>query len=290
MRRGHAGRPGGRKRIFPVAETRGSWSKRRMKAWTAIVLAGQRPGENGFADAHGLPAKALIPAGGEAMLGRVARTLLACPSVGRILVLAQAPEALVASGLSWLADEPRIGFATAGEGISASIAAVTGGGAAPYPVLVTTADHPLLTAEMVETFLGASAGADAAFAVVERKTVERAGLDTKRTWIKFSDGQFTGANLFALRTPAARRTLDVWARAEKDRKKALKLLLFFGPMIFLRAFTRTISLDAATRKAGRGAGVALSAVRLPFAEAAIDVDKQEDLELAERILAGRQPG
>lgn len=250
------------------------------------MLAGQRPGENDFADAHGVPAKALIPVGGEAMLGRVARTLLACPSVGRILVLAQATERLIDGDLAWLAEEPRIGFATAGQGISASIAAVAGGGSAPYPVLVTTADHPLLTPEMVEAFLAATGAADAAFAVVERKTVERAGLETRRTWIKFSDGQFTGANLFALRTPAARRTLDVWARAEKDRKKALKLLMFLGPMTFLRAFTRTISLDAATRKAGRGAGVDLRAVRLPFAEAAIDVDKQDDLELAERILAG----
>lgn len=273
-----------------MAETCGSWSKRGMEPWTAIVLAGQRPGEDGFAAAQGVPAKALIPVRGEAMLGRVARTLLACPSVGSLLVLAQAPDALTAGDLDWLAKEPRIGFATAGEGISASIAAVTGGGAAPYPVLVTTADHPLLTTQMVETFLAGTAAADAAFAVVERKTVERSGLETKRTWIKFSDGHFTGANLFALRTPAARRTLDVWARAEKDRKKALKLLMFFGPMIFLRAFTRTISLDAATRKAGRGAGVDLRAVRLPFAEAAIDVDKQEDLDLAERILAGRQPG
>ena len=259
-------------------------------AWTAIVLAGQRPGENGFAAAHGVAAKALIAVAGEAMLGRVARTLLACPSVERILVLAQEPEALMTGELAWLGEEPRIGAARAGEGISASIAAVTGDGAAPYPVLVTTADHALLTPQMVETFLAGTAGADAAFAAVERKTVERAGLETQRTWIKFSDGHFTGANLFALRTPAARRALDVWARVEKDRKKALKLLMFLGPMIFLRAFTRTISLGAATRKAGRGAGLALRAIRLPFAEAAIDVDKQEDLDLAERILAGRQPG
>ena len=273
-----------------MAQARGSWSKRAMTAWTAIVLAGQRPGENGFADAHGVPAKALIPVAGEAMLSRVARTLLACPSVGRILVLAQAPEALMTGALGWLGDEPRIGTARAGDGISASVAAVIADGAAPYPVLVTTADHPLLLPEMVETFLAGTSGADAAFAVVERRTVGEAGLDTKRTWIKFSDGHFTGANLFALRTPAARRALEVWARAEKDRKKALKLLMFFGPMTFLRAFTRTISLGAAAEKAGHGAGVALRAVRLPFAEAAVDVDKEADLELAERILAGRQPG
>jgi CTP:molybdopterin cytidylyltransferase MocA len=34
-------------------------------------------------------------------------------------------------------------------------------------------------------------------------------------------------------------------------------------------------------------GVRATAVRMPFADAAIDVDKPEDLEAVERILAGR---
>src|SRR3978361_2027873 len=52
----------------------------RMGEWTAILLAGERPGENGFAQSRGVAAKALIPVAGEAMLARVARALLAAPS------------------------------------------------------------------------------------------------------------------------------------------------------------------------------------------------------------------
>lgn len=259
-----------------------------MGQWTAILLAGQRPGEDGFAAANGVTAKALIPVGGEPMIGRVVRTLLAAPSVGRILVLAQQPAALFAGDLAWMAADPRIATAAGGEGISSSIAAIAGTPAAPFPLLVATADHPLLTAEMVETFLAGSAGADAAFAAVEREVVERAHV-TKRTWIKFSDGHFTGANLFALVTPASRASLAVWARAEKDRKRALKLLSFFGPEILLRAFTRTIAMDRAVAKIGEKLGIRLTAVRLPFAEAAIDVDKPADLELVETILGVRVP-
>ena len=264
-----------------------------MGDWTAIVLAGNRPGEDGFAQSHGVPAKALIPVAGEPMLGRVLRALLASPSVGRIVVLAQEPEGLLGGSLDWAAREPRIGTAKAGEGISLSIAEVAGSEEAPWPVLVATADHALLRPEMVEAFIAGSGGTDAAFAVVERAVVERAHPETRRTWLKFSDGHYSGANLFALATPRAREPLKLWARAEKDRKKALKILLFFGPTIFLRAFTRTISMEGAVAKVGRDLGIRLRAVRLPFAEAAIDVDKPADLDLVERILApggGALPG
>jgi hypothetical protein len=138
---------------------------------------------------------------------------------------------------------------------------------------------------MVETFLAATGDTDAAFAVVERAVVESAHPETRRTWLKFGDGHYSGANMFALRTVRAREPLKFWARAEKDRKKALKILWFFGPTVFLRAFTRTISIDGAVVKVGRNLGIRLRAVRLPFAEAAIDVDKQADLELVERLLA-----
>jgi GTP:adenosylcobinamide-phosphate guanylyltransferase len=258
---------------------------KRMSNWTAIVLAGNRPGETGFADSHGVLAKALIPVGGEPMLGRVLKALLAAPSIGRIVVLAQEPEALLGGALAWAAAEPGIATARAGEGISLSILEIVGTQAAPWPVLVTTADHALLRPEMVEAFIAGSGGADSAIAVVERAVVEAAYPETRRTWLKFSDGHYSGANMFALTGEKAREPLKFWARAEKDRKKALKILWFFGPTVFLRAFTRTISISGAVAKVGRSLGIALRVVRLPFAEAAIDVDKQADLELAERIVA-----
>ncbi|HEX5867785.1 MAG TPA: hypothetical protein VFY72_08780, partial [Beijerinckiaceae bacterium] len=105
-----------------------------MGEWTAIVLAGRRPGEDGFAAAHGVAAKALIRAGGEPMLGRVARTLLASPSIGRIVILAQDARSLLTGELGWMAEEPRIAAAEAGDGISTSIGEIAGTDAAPWPV------------------------------------------------------------------------------------------------------------------------------------------------------------
>ena len=256
--------------------------------WTAIILAGQRPGENDFAMANGVPAKALIPIDGRPMLDRVARTVLASPSIARAVILAQAPQALLAGDLAWMADHDRIDVAAAKDGISRSIFDVAGSTLAPWPALVVTADHALLTGEMIEEFITKSDGADAAVAVVERRTVEAAYPETRRTWLRFSDGDYTGANLFALKKPEARRALLSWARVERDRKKVLRLLLHFGPVIALRGVTRTISLDRALATVGRRLGVKLAAVRMAEAEAAIDVDKPDDLELVRAIVARRR--
>jgi GTP:adenosylcobinamide-phosphate guanylyltransferase len=252
--------------------------------WTAILLAGQRPGENDFAQGLGYAAKALIEVGGQPMLGRVATALLACPSVARIVVLAQQPETLLQGKLGWMAEEPRIAARPSADGISSSIMGIAGGEVAPWPALVVTADHALLTPEMVEHFLAAAPDWDVAVAVVERKVVEAAYPETRRTWLRFSDGAYTGANLFALRTATARKGLEIWSEVERDRKKVRRLLGHFGPLLAVRALTRTITLNGALAAAGRRTGLRAGAVPLPFAEAAIDVDKLEDLRLVERIL------
>jgi GTP:adenosylcobinamide-phosphate guanylyltransferase len=255
--------------------------------WTAILLAGERPGENRFARDNGVAAKALIPVAGEPMLGRVARNLLQCPSIGAVVVLAQDSDGLLVGQLDWMRREPRIRTARSGAGIASSIGAIAGSADAPWPLLVTTADHVLLTPNIVETFVAAATTVDVAVGVVERGIVERAFPETRRTWLQFRGGAYTGANLFALRTEAAHKALGLWASVERDRKNTLRLMLWFGPMLALRALTRTISLDGALQQLGRRAGLSATAVRLPFADAAVDVDKPADLELAETILAAR---
>ncbi|WCT72786.1 NTP transferase domain-containing protein [Sphingomonas naphthae] len=253
--------------------------------WTAILLAGQRPGIDPLAAHFGIAAKALVPIAGRPMLAHVLETLLAVDAIGRILVLAQDAEALVAA--TGIAD-PRIATAASGKGISTSIAAVAGGESAPWPLFVTTADHPLLTPEMIRFFLAAAPGTDVSVGVVGRRTLLAAYPESRRTWLRFSDDAFTGANLFALSTPAAARGLAAWSEVERDRKKAWTLIRHFGLGLAIRAVTRTISLAGAMARAAKALGFTARPVALPFAEAAIDVDKPLDHTQAEAILVARQ--
>lgn len=252
-------------------------------AWTAIVLAGQRPGRDPLAAAFQETYKALIPVAGVPMLRRVVDTLLAAPEIGRIVVLGQEPAAL-APVLPW---ENSIILRQSGAGISASIAGVAGSEDAPWPVLVTSADHPLLTTEMIADFITGAAGSDVAVAMVERASMDAAYPGNRRTWRHFRGGAYSGANLFALQSDKAQAALTLWAEAEADRKKQLALLLHFGPWLALRAISRTITLEAALAAAGRRLGLMAKAVILPQAEAAIDVDKPSDHILVEQILGAR---
>jgi len=255
--------------------------------WTAILLAGQRPGIDLLAQAYGEQWKALIPVDGEAMLSRVAKTLLASPSIARVLVVAQQPEALFVGDCAWLAKEARVATAISTSGIAVSIGALAGTAEAPWPVLVTTADHPLLTPAMIEATIAGTQDADVGVGVVSSRTLLAAYPNNRRTWLKFAGGHWTGANLFALRSHKAMPALFAWSEVERDRKKALKLIWHFGALLALRAVTRTITLEAAIAQAGHKLGARIKPIDLPFAEAGIDVDKPGDHALAERILKAR---
>lgn len=252
--------------------------------WTAIILAGQRPGIDPLASAFGETFKALVPVGGRPMVAHVAETILAAPGVERVVILCQQPEAIRAV----LPDHPRLRFVESQSGIAQSILSVAGSDIAPWPLFVTTADHPLLSQAMIAHFLGASGDTDVAVGMVERATILAAYPDNKRTWIKLRGGAWSGANLFALSGEAARGALGLWVRAEKDRKQLFKLFWHFGPLIALRAITRTISLEEGIAALGRRLGLSARAVPLPFAEAAIDVDKVSDHQQVEAILAARE--
>lgn len=257
--------------------------------WTALLLAGQRPGGDVLATYGGETWKALVKVGGEAMLSRAARALLDSPSVGRVVILAQEPSALTErSDTEWLAYEPRISFAPSLDSISNSVSAVAGSEAAPWPVLVTTADHALLTPLIVEDFLYQAAGADVAAAVVERAVLLAAYPGNKRTWLRFRGGAYSGANLFALGGPKSAVALDLWARVERERKKGWKIVGALGPGLLIGAATGMLTLNQAMRRASERLGLDARAVVLGIAEAAIDVDKPTDHRLAERIIAGRK--
>lgn len=252
--------------------------------WSALVLAGSRPSGDPLAEHFGAEAKALIDFAGKPMLAHVVATLNATPQVARVVVIAQqiAPlEAAVAQGGG-------AELRTSGGGISSSIAALAGSDALPFPILVTTADHPLLMPEMIDEFLRGAGDADVAVGMVERATMLARYPQNRRTWLKFSDGHWSGANLFALQSKRCLPALELWARAEQDRKTAWKLFLHFGPWLALRALTRTIGLADALRRAGKRLGLSAKLVPLSQAEAAIDVDKPDDHAQALEIWEARK--
>lgn len=256
--------------------------------WTAIVLAGRRPGPCPLASSFGVVSKALIPVDGEAMLSRVTRSLLASGRIRRVIILAQdADELLQSPVMAWARYDGRIEPRRSAEGISRSIDTVLADTGIHWPVLVTTADHALLTPEVVRAFTSHAENCDLAVGLVDRQTLLAAYPDNRRTWLRFKGGAYTGANLFALHSPATRGALEIWSSVEQDRKKLWRIARRFGPSLLLRTLLRRMSIHQAVAEAGWRMGVLARPVLLPYAEAGIDVDKAGDHRLAEAILRRR---
>jgi GTP:adenosylcobinamide-phosphate guanylyltransferase len=254
-----------------------------MTGVTALVLAGSRAGApDPMAAAAGLAHKALLPVAGVPMLLRVLRALRETPGIGRIAVCAQQASAMLAT----IGAAGDVLAREAAAGPSQSVAAML----AEFgtPLLVTTADHALLTPAMLSHLLAhAPHGADVVAGVARADIVRAACPDTRRTWLRFRDGAFSGCNMFLLRAAPAGNAVRAWQLLERDRKRPLAMARLLGPATMVLYGLRLLTLRATLRRLEGRVGATLGAVVLPFGEAAIDIDKPHDLALAEARLMHR---
>lgn len=255
----------------------------------AIVLAGDRPGGDALAAHIGMDHKALVPVAGQPMLAYPLRVLLDHPAIRTVFVMAQDPGALLADpALAPYAAHAKIRLSPSLSGISESLEHFLRDDRLTGHVLVTTADNVLLNQAMIDHFLGetASQQPDVAVAMVERAVLMAAYPHGRRTWLKARGGAWSGANLFWLqRSPAVAGLLQFWQSIERDRKRGIKIVSAFGPVLLIGAVCRLVSMPAAIRRAGRRFALKARLVAMPMAEACIDVDKPDDLVLVESILA-----
>jgi len=261
-----------------------------MGGVVAVVLAGTRGEGDPLAAAENVRHRALLPVAGIPMLLRVVRTLRASPQVDDILVSIDDPSAL--DDVSELAEAVRDGSLGVRQSLDSPSRSVLDclEAIGPRPALVTTADHALLTPEMVACFLDGSeaTGADLCVGLVSRSVLEVRFPESTRTWLSFRDDDYSGANLFLFRTAGSRSAAAFWRRAESFRKRPWRLVSAFGPVSLLLFLLRRLDLDGALARASRSVGATIAAVRMPMAEAAVDVDRPSDLALVNELLEGAQ--
>lgn len=255
---------------------------------TAILLAGSRPTPDPLAVAAGVAIKPLVPVAGEPMINHPARALLAHPAVGQVIILTQSADSFAADpATAWLATHPHVRFEQSGAGISSSLLALLERDDVPFPILLTTADHVLLDSVMLDQFTREAAGADIAVAMVERATLLARYPGSRRTWLKFRDGWWSGANIFWFGSDRARPVIALWQEVEQDRKKGWKIVSAFGPVALIGTLLRLLTLRGGIARIGRRFGLVARLVAMEKAEACIDADKVDDVVLIERIVAAR---
>ena len=240
-----------------------------------IILAGQRPGPDALCDHAGVIYKADIPVAGIPMVDRVANALRG----------ADLSEPFLLSGYP----ENRTGFERVIGGRKPADSALMAAYNGPFPILLTTCDHALLTSEMVEVFINVSQASSADFTVglATETDIQSAYPATKRTYLRFADKAVSGCNLFYLANERALGAVRFWQTVQDFRKDPLKLAKTVGLGLGIKYVSGRLTLNGAFRAVSTKLQISAKPVLLPFAEAAIDVDKPDDLVLVEHIIAAR---
>lgn len=251
--------------------------------WQALVLAAGRGPGDAMASAYGVANKCVIPVGGVPMLRRVHDALVASGLFSRIAVSIE--DAAIAHAV--LGASARVIASSASA--PASVLKALESGALQYPVLIATGDHALLTPRMLAYFCAESekSGADFTAGLARAETILAAHPESIRTFFRLGNDRVSGCNLFALLTPRGLRLIERWQYLEPVRKKPWRLVAAFGPVALLRFALGRLPLERAFATVSARLGLTVKPVIMPFAEAAIDVDKPADKELAEKILAAR---
>jgi len=253
--------------------------------YTAVVMAGTRSGGDPLAAVAGVSHKCLVEVGGKPMLLRMLETLEASSRVRDIVLCVEN----TLPGIDYLAS--RIEDGTLRRLDAAASPAASATRAAEYlgddmPLLIVTADHPLLDETMLEHFCArASRAGDIAAAVARSEVVLARYPEATRTLLRFADGPYCGCNLFALNTPAATVATRFWMQIESERKRPWRIVHMLGLVSLVSYLRGRLVLDKAMNELSQNLGIRAGIVEMPFAEAAIDVDKPADLALVESVLA-----
>lgn len=246
--------------------------------WRALILAGSRGPTDPVAEAAGVSHKAFAPIAGRPMIAHVIDALQGVEEIGDIAVSIEVGAPALPGGVA------RLDAAQ-----SPARSALAGFGALGPPLLITTADNPLLTPAMLRDFLSGAAqsNADAVAAIAPRAVVEQAGNPAKRTYLTLADGAFSGCNLFAFPTAAGAGAIAFWQRLEADRKTPWRMAWQIGPGPLLAYATGRLSMSGVAQAIGKRAGCGAALLALAHPDAAHDVDKPADLEFVKARLAAR---
>ncbi len=254
--------------------------------FTAIILAGDRIPGDPLAEAAGVACKAFVPVAGKPMVIRVLDTLQAARQVESLILcgpsqvlIEQEPglKALLKTGkVVWLANHTTPSLST-----YHALQAFPNN----KPVLVTTADHALLTPQIVDYFCDQARRmqCDVAVGLAAYDRIVTAFPESRRTAIKFKNGGYSGCNLFGFLSPRSDRAAEFWGQIEKERKKPLRMIRVLGWRSVVRYLMGRISLDDGLKELSHKMQIKVRAVILPFPQAAVDVDTVDDWHFVEQL-------
>jgi GTP:adenosylcobinamide-phosphate guanylyltransferase len=158
-----------------------------------------------------------------------------------------------------------------------------------HQVVISSADIPLITAEIVERHLDSCAGTDLdmQYGVVERSVMEGRFPNSRRSYIRLTDGEYAGADLFVINPEIVYSNRQMWEELMGSRKSIINQARIIGLGTLLRLLFRRLSLRDAEIRVMRALELTGRAVPVVDAELGMDVDKPFQLEICRQVLETR---
>lgn len=249
-----------------------------------VVLAGHGSGADALARRFVERHRCLVPLAGRPLIAHVLQTAAQHPRVTSLAICVER-EAFdpVWDVLTQLPGRGTVALVEAQADIASSVRAAAKDW--DGPLLVTTADHALLSAASIDAMIEALETADVAFAVIRREAVEAAqpGLDC--AYVALHDGAFTACDLYGMASARFVDAVKVFRGARTADREAMRIWRAVGLVGFVMVRLGAETLAGALVRASRRLGMRVRAVELDDGTQAIDVDNERTYAIVEGLLA-----
>lgn len=155
-------------------------------------------------------------------------------------------------------------------------------------VVSFSADIPAITPAIIDHLVSIyqKAEYDIYYGVVERAVMEKRYPGSKRTYIKVKKDEVCGGDLNSFSKRAVLQPDALWKELIKARKNPLKQAAMIGIDSLLLLVLGLLDIDQVADRVCKRMGITGKAVRIPFAEVGMDVDKPFQFEIVQADLLG----
>lgn len=245
--------------------------------FTVIILAGEREGEpNLIAQIENVSSKAFVEIGGRPMIQSVISALNQSGNVNDIIVSINHP----------LPEEYQVKSVSCESSPTRSLLKILEHLETDRMLLITTADHALLSTEIIHKFVEQydHKHHDCAVAMLPLDVLDSKYPAKRRTRLQFKDNTYKSCNLFLFKNKdSAKQLIKFWQKVESHRKKPLKMAQLIGFTFLLRYLSGRLTLKNALKYLGKKTKTSPQSIILNIPEAALDVDTVQDLEFIRSI-------
>jgi GTP:adenosylcobinamide-phosphate guanylyltransferase len=253
----------------------------------AIIIAGgeSNPEDPLYPYTEGNP-KALLDIAGKPMVQWILDAFNGAEKIGNIIVVGL-------KEVESLTSQKPIYFLPAGNGMIDNIRIGTEKVQELNPetthVVVSSADIPALTAEMVDWVVEncSKTDHDLYYHAVEKQVMEARFPGSNRSYIKLKGMEVCGGDLNVVAVWAVTAKEDLWNELAGARKNPFRQAAIVGLDTLLLVILRAVDINQAAAKVSKNIGLRGRGILSPYAEIAMDVDKPHQLEILREDLKNK---